>query len=46
MNTDIARQTLGDLVRRTRMRFPNKLAIRCGSIAAAQAHALVEGLMS
>jgi fatty-acyl-CoA synthase len=32
MNTDIARQTLGDLLRRTRLRFPNKLAIRCGSI--------------
>jgi fatty-acyl-CoA synthase len=30
MNTDIARQTLGDLLRRTRLRFPNKLAIRCG----------------
>lgn len=32
MNTDITRQTLGDLLRRTRLRFPNKLAIRCGSI--------------
>ena len=32
MNTDIARQTLGDLLRRTRLRFPNKLAIRCGSV--------------
>jgi fatty-acyl-CoA synthase len=31
MNTDISRQTLGDLLRRTRLRFPNKLAIRCGS---------------
>jgi fatty-acyl-CoA synthase len=30
MNTDISRQTLGDLLRRTRQRFPNKLAIRCG----------------
>ena len=32
MNTDITRQTLGDLLRRTRQRYPNKLAIRCGSI--------------
>ena len=30
-NTDISRQTLGDLLRRTRLRLPNKLAIRCGS---------------
>ena len=30
MNTDTTRQTLGELLRRTRMRFPNKLAIRCG----------------
>jgi fatty-acyl-CoA synthase len=32
MNPDIARQTLGDLLRRTRLRFPSKLAIRCGRI--------------
>ena len=31
MNPDISRQTLGDLLRRTRLRLPNKLAIRCGS---------------
>ena len=30
MNADTSRQTLGDLLRRTRMRFPDKLAIRCG----------------
>ena len=30
MNTAITRQTLGDRLRRTRMRFPDKLAIRCG----------------
>ncbi|MGV8823356.1 acyl-CoA synthetase [Methylibium petroleiphilum] len=29
----VARQTLGDLLRRTRQRHPNKLAIRCGSTA-------------
>jgi len=29
----VARQTLGDLLRRTRQRYPNKLAIRCGSTA-------------
>ena len=33
MNTSIARQTLGDLLRRTRMRYPDKLAIQCGSTA-------------
>lgn len=32
MTLDTSRQTLGDLLRRTRMRFPGKLAIRCGSI--------------
>jgi fatty-acyl-CoA synthase len=30
MHKDLNRQTLGDLLRRTRQRFPNKLAIRCG----------------
>jgi fatty-acyl-CoA synthase len=30
MHNDLSRQTLGDLLRRTRQRFPNKLAIRCG----------------
>ncbi len=30
MQKDIGRQTLGDLLRRTRQRFPKKLAIRCG----------------
>lgn len=29
----VARQTLGDLLRRTRQRHPNKLAIRCGDTA-------------
>jgi fatty-acyl-CoA synthase len=33
MNGDIARQTLGDLLRRTRLRYPDKLAIQCGSVA-------------
>ena len=32
MHTAITRQTLGDLLRRTRQRFPGKLAIRCGPI--------------
>ena len=32
MSTDIARHTLGDLLRRTRQRFPDKLAIRCGNV--------------
>jgi len=32
MNPDISRQTLGDLLRRTRLRTPHKLAIRCGSV--------------
>jgi fatty-acyl-CoA synthase len=32
MHNDLSRQTLGDLLRRTRQRFPNKLAIRCGKI--------------
>src|SRR5258706_10786962 len=27
----VRRQTLGDLLRRTRQRFPNKPAIRCGA---------------
>ena len=31
MHVDITRQTLGDLLRRTRMRSPGKLAIRCGA---------------
>ncbi|WP_342132735.1 fatty acyl-CoA synthetase [Hydrogenophaga sp. OTU3427] len=31
MHDDTTRQTLGDLLRRTRMRHPHKLAIRCGS---------------
>ncbi len=31
MNPAIHRQTLGDLLRRSRARFPHKLAIRCGS---------------
>jgi fatty-acyl-CoA synthase len=31
MHADITRQTLGDLLRRTRMRCPRKLAIRCGT---------------
>ena len=29
---DLSRQTLGDLLRRTRKRFPNKLAILCGGV--------------
>jgi fatty-acyl-CoA synthase len=32
MKQGLARQTLGDLLRRTRQRFPNKLAIRCGGV--------------
>jgi fatty-acyl-CoA synthase len=32
MNQDLSRQTLGDLLRRTRQRFPDKLAIRCGHV--------------
>ena len=32
MKHDLSRQTLGDLLRRTRQRFPNKLAIRCGDV--------------
>ncbi|MGJ7546181.1 fatty acyl-CoA synthetase [Variovorax sp. LT1R16] len=32
MTNDIARHTLGDLLRRTRQRFPEKLAIRCGRV--------------
>jgi fatty-acyl-CoA synthase len=32
MKQDLSRQTLGDLLRRTRHRFPNKLAIRCGDV--------------
>jgi fatty-acyl-CoA synthase len=31
MNPSISRQTLGDLLRRTAQRDPNKLAIRCGA---------------
>jgi fatty-acyl-CoA synthase len=30
MSSQISRQTLGDLLRRSRQRYPNKLAIRCG----------------
>ena len=30
MLSQISRQTLGDLLRRSRLRYPNKLAIRCG----------------
>lgn len=30
-NSPLARQTLGDLLRRTRQRHPGKLAIRCGA---------------
>ena len=33
MTTSLARQTLGDLLRRTRMRHPDKLAIQCGTTA-------------
>ena len=32
MSPDIYRHTLGDLLRRTSARFPDKLAIRCGSV--------------
>jgi fatty-acyl-CoA synthase len=32
MKQGLARQTVGDLLRRTRQRFPNKLAIRCGGV--------------
>ena len=32
MKHDLSRQTLGDLLRRTRQRSPNKLAIRCGEV--------------
>jgi fatty-acyl-CoA synthase len=32
MNASIRRQTLGDLLRRTRARLPHKLAIRCGTV--------------
>jgi fatty-acyl-CoA synthase len=32
MNTSLTRHTLGDLLRRTRHRFPGKLAIRCGPV--------------
>jgi hypothetical protein len=32
MKYDLSRQTLGDLLRRTRQRSPNKLAIRCGEV--------------
>ncbi len=31
-STQIGRQTLGDLLRRTSRRFPDKLAIRCGAV--------------
>jgi fatty-acyl-CoA synthase len=31
MNSSISRQTLGDLLRRTRQRYPQKIAIRCGA---------------
>ncbi|MDB5874442.1 MAG: acyl-CoA synthetase [Ramlibacter sp.] len=31
MTAEISRQTLGDLLRRTRWRFPYKLAVRCGT---------------
>ena len=30
MDPSVRRQTIGDLLRRTRSRYPNKLAIRCG----------------
>jgi fatty-acyl-CoA synthase len=33
MNGALRRQTLGDLLRRSRLRTPNKLALRCGKIA-------------
>jgi fatty-acyl-CoA synthase len=32
MDPSVRRQTIGDLLRRTRSRYPNKLAIRCGGI--------------
>lgn len=32
MDTDIWRQTLGDLLRRTAARYPHKEAVRCGSV--------------
>ena len=32
MQSTLNRQTLGDLLRRTRQRMPNKLAIRCGAV--------------
>jgi fatty-acyl-CoA synthase len=32
MNSAMSRQTLGDLLRRTRLRHPDKLAIRCGNV--------------
>ena len=32
MKHDLSRQTLGDLLRRTRQRSPNQLAIRCGAV--------------
>jgi fatty-acyl-CoA synthase len=31
MDSALRRQTLGDLLRRTRMRFPQKMAVRCGA---------------
>src|SRR5258708_37073281 len=31
MDSALRRQTLGDLLRRTRKRFPQKAAIRCGA---------------
>ena len=33
MDSALRRQTLGDLLRRTRQRFPHKTAIRCGAVA-------------
>lgn len=32
MTDQYARQTLGDLLRRTARRYPNRLAIRCGNV--------------
>ena len=32
MQTELTRQTLGDLLRRSAARFPHKLAVRCGSV--------------
>ena len=32
MSTALTRQTLGDLLRRSRQRFPGRCAIRCGSV--------------